>query len=332
VSAVHEVVAPTAERPRSQPLVSVLIPCYERESLLSAAVHSALAQDYAQLDVVVVDDASPCARYADVLAIADSRLRFHRNTANLGRVANYRRAVVELARGDWVVMLDGDDRFDDSRFISRAIEAALSAPDVCVVAARCITSSPAGSTVSSVPGTLMMHGLQVLERLPHDEYLFFHLATLYRRDQAIAIGFYQADVISSDWESLYRLVARGRVAFIDCVAGTWHLHGTNASSSSQWRELAANLRIWPAVYAYAQQFGMAEQAARSACRRCLARFGAIHMASVLNTGRVADTLRLARALWQIDGTACVRALVQLGDRAARAAVRRARLGTSNSAA
>lgn len=313
-----------AEPGRVAPLVSILIPAYEREAMLAEAVRSALAQDYANLEVVVVDDASPNARHVDVRAVVDARLRFHRNCANLGRVANYRHALCDLARGDWVVMLDGDDRFDDPRFISVAMAAAAAAPDVCIVAAQCTTASSRGTQVSANPGGAVVAGLDVLKLLPGDPYLFHHLATVYRRADAVALDFYRADVLSSDWESLYRLAAGGRVAFIECIAGTWRLHGDNASAASDWQTLARNLTVWPAIYAHATRTGMAADDAAAACRRCLARFGAIHMASVLAGRRPLDVSHVVRALWQLDARACGVALLALARRLVQAALRRVR--------
>lgn len=304
------------------PLVSVLIPAYEREAMLAEAVESALAQDYPNLEVVVVDDASPRARHAGVAAIFDPRLRFHRNLTNLGRVANYRHALRDLAAGEWVVMLDGDDRFDDKSFVTRAMRAVSAAPGVCIVAARCATASHRGTEVSTIPGAGVVQGLDVLGALPRDAYLFHHLATVYRRADAMALDFYRADVLSSDWESLYRLAATGRVAFIDCVAGTWRLHGDNASAGSNGQALADNLAIWPAIYAHAARIGMAATDARAACRRCLTRFGAIHMASALHGGHPAGAMHVARALWRLDARACAAAVLALGRRLVQAALRR----------
>ena len=83
-----------------------------------------------------------------------------------------------------------------------------------------------------------MNGLDVVAALPGPAYLFMHLSTLYRRADAMSADFYRVPVLSSDWECLYRLALRGRVAFIDRDVGVWRVHGGNASSSVDWRALA----------------------------------------------------------------------------------------------
>src|SRR6202008_1761874 len=99
------------------PKVTVMIPTYGQADVILRAVDSALAQDYANLEVVVIDDCSPDTTGAVVAARRATRLPHPRNDRNLGRVANYRHGLYGLARGDWVINLDGDDYFVDAGFV-----------------------------------------------------------------------------------------------------------------------------------------------------------------------------------------------------------------------
>jgi len=94
----------------SRPLASILIPVYNRAALIEQTVRSALAQTYAPIEVVVVDNASTDGTW-DVLrqlAREDTRLRIHRNPSNLGPVRNWR-ACAEQARGHYAKILWSDD-------------------------------------------------------------------------------------------------------------------------------------------------------------------------------------------------------------------------------
>ncbi len=92
------------------PLVSVVIPTYRRPELLQRAVRSALAQDYPNLEVLVVGDHDPChAEYAGAFA-SDPRVSVHdlpRNHGPGGAVP--RNHALGLARGDLVAYLDDDN-------------------------------------------------------------------------------------------------------------------------------------------------------------------------------------------------------------------------------
>jgi len=89
--------------------VSIVIPCYRQAHFLAAAVDSALAQDYAALEVVVVDDGSPdeTGRIAASYAARDPRVRWVAQP-NRG-LARARNAGLDASTGDYVVFLDADD-------------------------------------------------------------------------------------------------------------------------------------------------------------------------------------------------------------------------------
>lgn len=93
-----------------RPLVSVLIPVFERAELLAAALDSVCAQTYDELDIVVVDNGSTdgTAGVARSYAARDSRIRVAVNPRNLGVPVNFGRAFA-LARGQYVKFLMSDD-------------------------------------------------------------------------------------------------------------------------------------------------------------------------------------------------------------------------------
>jgi glycosyltransferase involved in cell wall biosynthesis len=95
------------------PLVSVVIPCYGQAAYLAEAIESVLAQTYAQVEVVVVDDGSP-----DNAARVAGRFPWVRcvRQANAG-LAAARNAGIRESEGELLVFLDSDDRL-----LPRAIE------------------------------------------------------------------------------------------------------------------------------------------------------------------------------------------------------------------
>ena len=89
-----------------QPLVSVVIPTYNRVDLLRQAVSSVLRQSYAPLELIVVDDGSTDATAAAMDPPAGVRLVRQQHTGMPGQVRN---AGVRLARGAYLAFLDSDD-------------------------------------------------------------------------------------------------------------------------------------------------------------------------------------------------------------------------------
>ncbi len=90
------------------PLVSVVIPTYNREDLVGRALKSVLRQTCRELEVIVVDDGSTDATPRIMAGVADPRVRYEVLEGNYGG-AHARNVGIELARGEYVAFLDSDD-------------------------------------------------------------------------------------------------------------------------------------------------------------------------------------------------------------------------------
>lgn len=107
---------------KPDPDVSFVIAAYKAADTITRAIDSALAQEEVEVEVIVVDDASPDDTAAVVEAIADPRIRLIRLPTNRGP-GGARNAGLEAARGDWVAILDADDTVRPgrlARMIARA--------------------------------------------------------------------------------------------------------------------------------------------------------------------------------------------------------------------
>jgi glycosyltransferase involved in cell wall biosynthesis len=90
------------------PVVSVVMPAYDRERYITRAIESLCAQTFDDFELIVIDDGSSD-RTAEVAeSFGDSRIRVVRNASNLGVCAS-RNLGLDLARGEFVANLDSDD-------------------------------------------------------------------------------------------------------------------------------------------------------------------------------------------------------------------------------
>lgn len=89
------------------PLVSVIIPVYNRSDALKKTLDSVIFQTYSNFEIWVIDDGSTEDIYAVIKEIDDKRIFYHKlehNNANVAR--NYG---INNCNGEYIAMLDSDD-------------------------------------------------------------------------------------------------------------------------------------------------------------------------------------------------------------------------------
>jgi glycosyltransferase involved in cell wall biosynthesis len=89
-----------------QPLVSILIPCYNAERWIGHAIESALAQTWPNKQIIVLDDGSTDGSL-NLIRQYENHLRWETGQNRGGGYARNR--LLELASGEWIQYLDADD-------------------------------------------------------------------------------------------------------------------------------------------------------------------------------------------------------------------------------
>jgi GT2 family glycosyltransferase len=214
------------------PLVSVVIPTYDRPDLCARAVASALSQDWAALEVIVVGDA--CPRFDAVRqAVGDPpRVRYLNLPANHGAGGAVPRNLgVLAATGDWIAYLDDDNVWDTDHVSS-------------LMAAIQRTQASWGFSSMQVDGTDLEFATPARGRI--DTSCLIHATRLFH-----AIGPWRSiqelNDYAHDWEFVSRLLA---------TSDTWAAtrrptvrYNVNTSGQSGFiRQLVTTVasRSWPA--------------------------------------------------------------------------------------
>ena len=93
-----------------EPLVSVIIPTYNRAYCIENAVQSVLQQDYENMEILIVDDGSTDDTEAVIKGIEDERIHYYKNSSNKGAAAT-RNIGLALAQGKYIAFQDSDDEW-----------------------------------------------------------------------------------------------------------------------------------------------------------------------------------------------------------------------------
>jgi len=92
------------------PLVSVIIPLYNKEKWVKRSLKSALDQTYATIEILIVNDGSTDNSLQVVSLVSDSRIKII-DKPNAG-VSSARNLGMEHAKGEFIAFLDADDEWE----------------------------------------------------------------------------------------------------------------------------------------------------------------------------------------------------------------------------
>lgn len=136
------------------PIVSLAVPVHNGERYLPETLQSLLSQDFSDFEIIITDNASTdaTAQISQALAARDSRIRYIRNSANIGAAGNFNLGFT-LARGKYFKWCAHDDLLSPD-FLTRCAEALGSDPTAILAHGRQQLIDEAGAHVPGITGGL----------------------------------------------------------------------------------------------------------------------------------------------------------------------------------
>lgn len=275
-------------------LVSIMIPCFNQPEYIIQAVESAVCQDYSFKQIIVSDDSENDLTERKLKSFIDSKkIEYKRNIRRIGRVANYRKLLFELAAGEWVIMLDGDDYFVDSSYISKAVKLISTDRTLVLIGGRILQVNSQGMTEADAGLTVtrtIFAGTDVFTAhylVPH------HQTCLYKRTLACSLSFYRHESAGSDSESLFRLCLYGSVGYFMHPCSAWRVHEKNTTFTRDLRLQIKELNFIDSIAIEASRFLTASQV--QVWRNKMYNGMATHLVNLAFASR--NRLAIIRILW-----------------------------------
>ncbi len=210
------------------PMVSVLMPTYNRAEYLEEAVQSVLGQSFRDLELIVIDDGSTDGTGELLRRLSDARLRVIRQ-AHAGLVAALN-AGLAAARGQYVARNDSDDAWLPE-LLAVLVPALAARDEVGFAYGRSAGMRSDGSpSPGAWRGSAMRYPADPFRSLLYADYTAT-AATLYRRACIDRIGGYDAGVeLSEDWDLALQVARESPVVFVDRVLARFRQHASNATA------------------------------------------------------------------------------------------------------
>ncbi len=196
------------------PTVSLALPVFNGERFLAEALQSLLAQDFSDFEIIITDNASTDAtpEIGQDYAARDSRIRYVRNSANVGAAGNFNRGFT-LARGEFFKWCAHDDLLSTD-FLTCCVGALRNDPAAILAHGRQQMIDAAGAHLEGITGGLSdtshiqdaaLRFRTVFSTQGYDAAMF----GLFRREALAKTGLHQA-YYSSDIALLAECALLGR--------------------------------------------------------------------------------------------------------------------------
>ena len=183
------------------PPVTVIVCCYNAATTIRETIETLLAQQYANLIVLVVDDGSTDDSVATVRLIADrdSRVRILCNERNRGTAYTRMRGLT-AAKTDLVMFFDADD-LAESHLVSRLVEKIQADEMILGASSYARYFNEAGDLGIQRIGPVTKEAF--FDLFKRNKLVFIPIVTLFHRADALAVGGYRLDIMPNDKGTRY---------------------------------------------------------------------------------------------------------------------------------
>jgi len=207
-------------------MVTIVISTYNRASTLPKAIKSALNQTYKDIEILVVDDASTDNTEEVVKSFNDSRIRYIKHNTNIGIAPTWKKAFLEYARGDFITVLNDDDRFILDTFIEDAIKL-FKKHQIVAVFSRFIYKTT--DKIIDVYKDKFPEFIKGLDLFLDKTLIESDNGVIYKREVLNKLDLFNLNLSSLDIELVYKLMLVGDLGFLDKITYEHIIHNDSYS-------------------------------------------------------------------------------------------------------
>jgi glycosyltransferase involved in cell wall biosynthesis len=211
--------------PDHPPTVSVLLPVFNAERFLPAALASILAQTFTDWELIAVDDGSTDSspRILQEYAARDSRLRVLR-PGKIGFARSLNQAIA-AARGCFIARMDADD-LSMPRRLAIQVDYLDRHPDCVLVGSQVTVIDDVGDPIGPFKGLPLEHD-QIDSALMKLAWPLVHPSVMMRREAILAAGGYAEGLFPVEDHDLFlKMCEIGRVANLPDTLLCYRRHDT----------------------------------------------------------------------------------------------------------
>lgn len=217
----------------NQPLVSVVIPCYNHENFVQDSIQSVIDQTYQNIELIIIDDGSrdgSVEKIKEMIPACQERfIRFEfRYRSNKGLSATLNEAL-EWCEGKYFSALASDDIV-----LKNKID----------IQTKYMEENPKTTAVFGSANYIdENNNIKILAKLKRQEYffnkiflnecLFYAPTQLMRKSVLDEVGGYDPDILVEDWYMWLKMAEKGSVYCLSDTFANYRIHSSNTTKNSK---------------------------------------------------------------------------------------------------
>lgn len=233
-----------------QPIVSILIPCFNSRDFVGGAIESSFKQSYTDIEVIVIDDGSTDGSFEFVSELKQTLypelvILRHPGGVNLG-VSSTRYRGAMCAKGHYIAFLDADDQFEHDK-IAKQLALLASSPDLvlCHTGVKVIGDCSDADRFERNFGTHCLYPYN-FRRLPTylEENGICNSSVLVKADVLRQIPFAMPQLFQyEDWLCWSLVSAHGKFIYLDESMTRYRVHAASATAAVLKSEIRKNYSL-----------------------------------------------------------------------------------------
>ena len=223
------------------PLVTVLLNCYNAQDTISKAIKSVLSQTYKNIELIVWDDGSKDKTLEIVKSFKDKRVKLFKNKFNIGLGKSRLKAIKEL-NGDLISIIYSDDYYENAK-IEKQVSVFQKNQEVSICATWSKIFDENFKKLyffdSNENSEIIKKKLKFVNIIPHS-------SIMYRKKTAKDVGWYSINLeYSQDYNLTLKLINKGEIFIIKEFLSNMISGKNNMSNSKKMVEtvLKENIQI-----------------------------------------------------------------------------------------
>ena len=211
-----------------QPLVSVIIPCYNHEAYVAECIQSVLNQSYPNIELIVIDDGSTDTSVTIIKSIQKTKSFIFEQQKNRGLSATLNKAIRTYAKGKYIANIASDD-FWDVHKIKTQVSFMEQHPEM----ALCCTKAAIVNQASEIIGEFDAKSFKApysFSNIAVGKSFVPALTVMAKKEVYDSVGLFDETLIIEDLDMWLRIADVYPIGFINEVTAFYRQHGSNTSS------------------------------------------------------------------------------------------------------